>query len=108
MIKRTRKGENYFTFHDVSINTVKNAGSGDGEATCFTFHDVSINTPLTYMLLIRGLPLHSTMFLLIRKPAYGKVDPTVVFTFHDVSINTRIEYWSEQTLKVLYIPRCFY
>ena len=57
---------NYFTFHDVSINTR---------------HPIGLTT-------VPYFSLHSTMFLLIREntdmPSRGKL-----FTFHDVSINTK-------------------
>ena len=75
----------------------------------FTFHDVSINTTLcrlptavihplhsTMFLLIRRrgasiqvflLPLHSTMFLLILQGQFRRIYQWC-FTFHDVSINT--------------------
>ena len=99
----------YFTFHNVSINTVWNA-AGDGGASVFTFHNVSINTmdildylpqdsPLhsTMFLLIRSsleeqqlidMTLHSTMFLLIPETFLTPDDCLQYFTFHNVSINT--------------------
>ena len=53
-----------FTFHYVSINTSGDF-SGAWEAINFTFHYVSINTGAMDASFGSGLPLHSTMFLLI-------------------------------------------
>ena len=79
----------YFTFHDVSINTT---------LYVLEFH-LHISLHSTMFLLIRlllihqenrQLPLHSTMFLLIQIEKHTGTAPSV-FTFHDVSINTNKE-----------------
>ena len=57
---------NIFTFHNVSINT-KSLGAMSCHSFCFTFHNVSINTSISFSTSSRVLPLHSTMFLLIRR-----------------------------------------
>ena len=54
----------------------------------FTFHNVSINTNSIHLVQVVHLPLHSTMFLLIRKLTRFKINPVFSFTFHNVSINT--------------------
>ena len=36
----------YFTFHNVSINTQNSRGQCSSLKMCFTFHNVSINTEL--------------------------------------------------------------
>ena len=56
----------FFTFHNVSINTdlIKILKLGQ---KYFTFHNVSINTFNRLVLCLGVVPLHSTMFLLIRK-----------------------------------------
>ena len=107
-IRKTKPAKKFhnFTFHDVSINTFFVSPYGIGQAI-FTFHDVSINTKCS-------------SFLLCVTPA---------FTFHDVSINTVYQLKKEtftHTLhstmfllirytssfmsgsSQLYIPRCFY
>ena len=107
-IRKTKPAKKFhnFTFHDVSINTFFVSPYGIGQAI-FTFHDVSINTKCS-------------SFLLCVTPA---------FTFHDVSINTVYEQFYEWKFPalhstmfllilclvsvcdiggLLYIPRCFY
>ena len=72
----------------------------------FTFHDVSINTGFSFVTEAMFLSLHSTMFLLIQVTLYlngGNLN----FTFHDVSINTRMQRTLYGVMR-LYIPRCFY
>ena len=55
----------HFTFHDVSINTIR-VCIAEFNKLIFTFHDVSINTNLTEQFLsFYYQTLHSTMFLLI-------------------------------------------
>ena len=55
-----------FTFHDVSINTLSGNSLVDS-ADSFTLHDVSINTLRRCPAVLQLLhTLHSTMFLLIR------------------------------------------
>ena len=55
----------YFTFHNVSINTDSIAGFSVDTAI-FTFHNVSINTPAASSReKWKENALHSTMFLLI-------------------------------------------
>ena len=54
----------HFTFHDVSINTVRKKKEMSLEQF-FTFHDVSINTIRLDTFHRSFSPLHSTMFLLI-------------------------------------------
>ena len=98
-----------FTFHDVSINTLR-----EFESVCdqlfFTFHDVSINTIVDQGRVMRYVTLHSTMFLLILDSDFKEMYSSLsslhstmfllipvstgngmrwgYFTFHDVSINT--------------------
>ena len=43
MKNKKERYKNYFTFHDVSINTIFNKLTNNGKNN-FTFHDVSINT----------------------------------------------------------------
>ena len=111
LIRRARSGTIkpafYFTFHNVSINTVTRLPG---------YHAVKST-------------LHSTMFLLIQMWSYHNRLQVHIFTFHNVSINTRIKHlirckdrslhstmfllipvrsyplYSECTL---YIPQCFY
>ena len=122
------KGELYFTFHDVSINT-NGSVQERLRPSVFTFHDVSINTETAKNLLTEKETLHSTMFLLILLQENIIFNPHIFtfhdvsintssvrvallrwisFTFHDVSINTEIPYSEESTGMYLYIPRCFY
>ena len=99
----------YFTFHNVSINT-ENPDVSGVDFQNFTFHDVSINTLSSTHSKSRGVPLHSTMllliqiircmklmliaslhstmFLLIRETWIRRNICPSAFTFHDVSINT--------------------
>ena len=106
---KTGQSNPNFTFHNVSINTV-NRGCAEYVEHIFTFHNVSINTPgftgwvntpvslhSTMFLLIRRpcsewrwmvISLHSTMFLLIREPLRNIISAPTFFTFHNVSINT--------------------
>ena len=98
----------YFTFHDVSINT-EPVRLPVHERLYFTFHDVSINTSTSRSVRLYKCSLHSTMFLLIQKrPIISGLhtktlhstmfllildfpipcEPYNTFTFHDVSINT--------------------
>ena len=76
----------YFTFHDVSINTLLHS-KHEEVLWLFTFHDVSINTFGNGQVFAYIVPLHSTMFLLIQKPE-NTTFRAVIFTVHDVSINT--------------------
>ena len=65
-IRKTKPAKKFhnFTFHDVSINTFFVSPYGIGQAI-FTFHDVSINTTLKDIPSRILKALHSTMFLLI-------------------------------------------
>ena len=68
---------------------IQKTGSATITATyLFTFHDVSINTMRCIPFARTYASLHSTMLLLI--PGHGRKDISTfsVFTFHDVSINT--------------------
>ena len=82
---------NYFTFHNVSINT-RSVFSFLSRSSSFTFHNVSINTNLQCRD-GRGywLALHSIIFLLIRNPRKAVPSLSFNFTFHNVSINTTIQ-----------------
>ena len=62
-----------FTFHYVSINT-QPLLSPVRCSYAFTFHYVSINTILTMFHRCSLLTLHSTMFLLIRRPDRYRVE----------------------------------
>ena len=77
----------------INRNIVECKGRKTGSATItatylFTFHDVSINTMRCIPFARPYASLHSTMLLLI--PGHGRKDISTfsVFTFHDVSINT--------------------
>ena len=80
----SKSNTNVFTFHYVSINTIKKI-MRLYENLNFTFHYVSINTGGAWMIRRRLMPLHSTMFLLIRH----------IFLYRIGNI-------------LLYIPLCFY
>ena len=54
----------FFTFHNVSINTIASL-KAHNVASTFTFHNVSINTPFHAQVRKGDNALHSTMFLLI-------------------------------------------
>ena len=82
-----RTGLSSFTFHDVSINTIRKTKPAK-KFHNFTFHDVSINTIITQLYVFAFITLHSTMFLLIQESEGFNLYCLPVFTFHDVSINT--------------------
>ena len=80
----------FFTFHNVSINTIGRLR--DGHLKQFALHS-------TMFLLIQRCSiclsycyttLHSTMFLLIPYFGIAAILPSSIFTFHNVSINTGI------------------
>ena len=116
----------YFTFHNVSINT--GCDSCPCTTSIFTFHNVSINTCIKETQCVCCKPLHSTMFLLIPAAGitfeysnyftfhnvsintslcgtHGRILPS--FTFHNVSINTNKDLGAAKE-NTLYIPQCFY
>ena len=69
----------YFTFHNVSINTLR-LHSSRGAFILFTFHNVSINTVDTFNSVVSGIS----------------------FTFHNVSINTSFDAAKGGTLAPLH------
>ena len=81
---RHRHESDYFTFHNVSINTPID-GMFCKQFTAFTFHNVSINTQSW----LQGFGYKEN------------------FTFHNVSINTESPD-GQQVSDILYIPQCFY
>ena len=57
----------------------------------FTFHNVSINTLKLLADTVESQTLHSTMFLLIHIAGIRRTVRGHSFTFHNVSINTTAE-----------------
>ena len=107
-IRKTKPAKKFhnFTFHDVSINTFFVSPYGIGQAI-FTFHDVSINTLNSPHDLSAKETLHSTMFLLIRSAAhsyYVLLRPLHSTMFLLIRYTSSFMSGSSQ----LYIPRCFY